>query len=38
MTKILDERDFAHVGDKAASLRVEDIAASRARATTCTGT
>jgi quercetin dioxygenase-like cupin family protein len=29
MTKILDERDFAHVGDKAASLRVEDIAASQ---------
>src|SRR5215469_15518830 len=28
MSKILDERDFAHVGNKAASLRVEDIAAS----------
>jgi len=29
MTRILDERDFAHVGNRAASLRVEDIAASQ---------
>jgi gentisate 1,2-dioxygenase len=29
MTRILDERDFAHVGNKATSLRVEDIAASQ---------
>jgi quercetin dioxygenase-like cupin family protein len=29
MSKILDERDFAHVGSKTASLRVEDIAASQ---------
>src|SRR5262249_56463155 len=29
MTKVLDERDIAHVGDKTASLRVEDIAASQ---------
>src|SRR6201998_9495 len=29
MTRILDERDFAHVGAKTATLRVEDIAASQ---------
>ena len=29
MSKILDERDFAHVGNKTASLRIEDIAASQ---------
>jgi hypothetical protein len=29
MTKILDERYFAHVGSKTASLRIEDIAASQ---------
>ena len=29
MNPILDERDFAHVGTKTTSLRIEDIAASR---------
>jgi len=29
MNPILDERDFAHVGNKTASLRIEDIAASQ---------
>ena len=29
MTKILDERDFAHVGNKTASLRADDVAASQ---------
>ena len=27
MSKILDERDFAHVGDKTASIRADDVAA-----------
>jgi gentisate 1,2-dioxygenase len=30
MTDILDERDFAHVGDKTASIRADDVAASAA--------
>lgn len=30
MSKILDERDFAHVGDKTASIRADDVAASAA--------
>src|ERR1051325_6112014 len=30
MSRILDERDFAHVGDKTASIRAEDVAASTA--------
>src|ERR1043165_4359252 len=30
MSKILDERDFAHVGNKTASIRAEDVAASTA--------
>ena len=29
MSKVLEERDFAHVGNKTTSLRVEDIAASQ---------
>ena len=29
MSQILDERDFAHVGNKTTSLRIEDIAASQ---------
>jgi len=29
MTKILDERDFAHVGDKTCSFRADDVAASQ---------
>jgi hypothetical protein len=29
MSNILDERDFAHVGTKTTSLRIEDIAASQ---------
>ena len=30
MSNILDERDFAHVGDKTASIRADDVAASAA--------
>jgi len=30
MTKILDERDFAHVGNKTATLRADDVMASQA--------
>ena len=30
MSKVLDERDFAHLGDKTCSFRVDDVAASQA--------
>ena len=29
MTKVLDERDFAHLGGKTASFRADDVAASQ---------